>query len=161
MFSACGNRGSDIELSRDSGDYNVVRVIENGNEHLIVTNQSELSSDLRYYINGKFVSNIDKKYTHRGSLLLDLDEVSEWDIGGEAKITDKVYSLDFYKSAGYVKQLINSGYNIEFEAYTPEYIEMYLSNNQDLKRVIFTQTYIIVTDVTEEFEFNINNYIYE
>ena len=73
MFSACGNRGSDIELSRDSGDYNVVRVIENGNEHLIVTNQSELSSDLRYYINGKFVSNIDKKYTHRGSLLLDLD----------------------------------------------------------------------------------------
>ena len=117
---------------------------------------------LAYYLNGNFMKYIDSKYQTDG--FIDLEKTDGMhDLAGLEMITNNVYEADIDIASRYVNHLKNQGYTELYKANTSKFIELFLQKDGDdlYKRLIITNNYIVVSDVSQIPKVVIENYLYK
>ena len=120
----------------------------------------EYNSEYRKLIafkNNEEVGEVDGIYTNNKIRLPETeDSISLDDL---QKIADYIYEADLETGSKYLNYLKSSGYEQVMLAETYNYIETYLKDKEDnIKRVILTEKYLISIDSDKIPELNISDY---
>lgn len=160
LLSLCSCSGKKLDKNKDYTDNITVKILHGEDEHIVINENNELN----YYINGKFKSKQDSKYSHDKIIeTFDTEYIDEVSLDNLSTITDRVYKGNIEQFLGYIKLLKNNGFHIEIEAYTSRFIEYYLENDTGIIiRVIVTKEFMVVNDEVNDIpQIDIRDYLFE
>ena len=105
---------------------------------------------LYFYVNEKRKEKL-SNYTNVNSYisLLSDESVAPVDISTLTMTMDLTYSAGLEQSTGVVKKLKDEGFKIIRQFNCPRYIEIFMSNDTVMKRLIITKTFIMCGDLNE------------
>lgn len=165
IFSLAGCKSNTKEVEELPGT-EIAYVIEGKNTWNVQTYEdSDSNQIIEIYKNNKLESSknlgVNKHEYSEPKQLVEMSTTNDFE--GVGEITTNVYSANISQSFEYVNYLKESGYTIEFQASTSEFIELYMKkpDGDNYKRLIIKDTYCIVYE-TDQISFNnINDYIIE
>lgn len=129
----------------ESSEYNIITLVKENNVIWEVRcNKSTLNTEL--YRNGEL--NLDYEVNKKSQKsYMKLDNIQKEDIINireTYKVGDNgVYSIDIHDSSRYIEYLKQDGYKIVREAYSQNYIELFMKKDGDLLRVIIFKDSLI------------------
>lgn len=130
-------------LSKESS-YVVEVTVERGETTYEVRNYEELGRIILYK-NGK-KKEIMSKYPKRGEEPMSLPVVEgTYDVEGKGiEIATYTYESSLTESSKYINYLLSKGYKIEQKASTTEYIEIYMTKEEETRRIIIFNSKLMV-----------------
>lgn len=154
-LSSCGSKNKDIDLTNCI----VTSTISYSQDKWEVYKETE-GENVYVFKNGEL--DTQSKYNNQElKAMLSLPSVEESkDLDKSNIITKNTYKVGIVASLEYVNYLKESGYEIEFEAKTPEFYEVYFKSDKmdKYKRLIVTKEYVIEYN-TDNINFKIDDYI--
>lgn len=130
-------------------DYIVEEVLISSNNTYEIRGYSD--GKLYLYVNGSQSEYLGHYNTITQHIqLYDSVTITKKDITENPMIMDLTWKADLAESSGYIALLKSQGWVVDRQFCCPRYIELFLSKDEVIKRVIITNTFLMQGDLTSE-----------